>query len=202
MRFLFYLIILISLSAFTQTKTVRNDSILIWSEHKKLSWDDFLSDEKHLDGRQEEYFIENAYAILDVRIKLLPRKLNCKNTEDIVIVPIVNRNRAYTIKKNDEILSHEQTHFDITELYVRKMRKAIEDLLDDDDECNLQEIADIYHKLEEEHWQTQLLYDQDVHTDGREVMSQKKWDRKTDSLLNTLKDYKQEIFLEDLEQLD
>ncbi|MGM0635276.1 MAG: DUF922 domain-containing protein [Bacteroidota bacterium] len=203
MKYLSYLIILISLNAFTQPKTVRNDSILIWSEHKKLSWDDFLSDEKHLDGRHDSQLVQHTSAILSVSIKFLPRELGCENIDDIIIVPVVYRKESTAILKSDKILKHEQIHFDITEFYARKIRKTIEDLLDDDDyECNLQEIADIYNELEEEHWQTQILYDKEIRIVGEEDKNQKKWDRKTDSLLNTLKDYKQEIFLEDLEQLD
>jgi predicted secreted Zn-dependent protease len=194
---------LICLNAFTQSKTVRNDSILIWSQHDKLSWDDFLSEKKHLDGRHDPQTVTHASAILSVSIKFLPRELGCENIDDIIIVPVVNRKKSMAILKSDKTLKHEQIHFDITELYARKMRKAIENLLDDDDyECNLQEIADIYHQLVEEHWQAQFLYDKQIRIEGEEEMYQKKWGRKTDSLLNTLKDYKQEIFLEDLEQFN
>jgi len=201
MKYLSYLImLLVTLSAFTQPKTVRNDSLLIWSEHEKLSWDDFLSDKKYLDGRHVSQLVQHTSAILSVSIKFLPRELGCENIDDIIIVPVVYRKESIAILKSNKILKHEQIHFDITEFYARKIRKAIEDLLDDDDyECNLQEIAAIYNELDEEHWQTQLLYDHDIHTEGREEVKQKEWDRKTDSLLNTLKDYKQEIFLEDLE---
>jgi len=194
-----YLLILTSICAFAQTKTVRNDSILIWNKNEMLIWNDFLSNKKHLNGRFDSDLVKHTSAILSISIDFLPKELSCKNVEDIIILPVVNRMKSFAILRSDEILKHEQIHFDIAELYARKMRKAIKGILEKNYDCNLQMIADIYYQLDEEHWETQILYDKEIRIKGEEDKNQRKWDKKVDSLLTVFKDYEQEIFLEDIE---
>jgi hypothetical protein len=164
-----------------------------------LIWNDFLSNKKHLNGRFDSDLVKHTSAILSISIDFLPKELSCKNVEDIIILPVVNRMKSFAILRSDEILKHEQIHFDIAELYARKMRKAIKGILEKNYDCNLQMIADIYYQLDEEHWETQILYDKEIRIKGEEDKNQRKWDKKVDSLLTVFKDYEQEIFLEDIE---
>ena len=52
-----------------------------------------------------------------------------KNTvPEISIKNYFDRNESWILVKEDYVLQHEQIHFDISELYTRKLRKSIESL--------------------------------------------------------------------------
>ncbi len=92
-------------------------STILWNQERKLSWDDFQG--------QPNYNFEDISALTSSGI------VHYKSCED---GKIAYRVQAYFEKKyswvkqeayTDHHLQHEQIHFDITELYARKLRKAL-----------------------------------------------------------------------------
>ncbi len=88
-----------------------------WEQHPKLSWSDFKGNPQrgsaHLDAVTDTGFRTQLICrggILDI---------------DILAEFYPNSSWVKPNRKLTSLLKHEQGHFDITELYVRKMRNAI-----------------------------------------------------------------------------
>jgi hypothetical protein len=86
-------------------------------------------------------------------------------------------------------LKHEQTHFDISEVYARKIRRRFADLYDP---CALSETAlqAVSDELVKSEAQEQLRYDDDTNN-GRVLVRQSEWDRQVAAWLESLNKYGQ-----------
>jgi hypothetical protein len=169
-----------------------SDSIIIWNKQRKINWDDFKSETK-----SDALNYQDALAYVNLSIKFYPSELSCKNVNQIQILAQMYKMTSWVGAKtfSDELLNHEQTHFDIAELYARKIRKAIADFLSINN-CSLRSIADIFYRIEKEHWAIQYLYDEEVRVcDDEKIIicfnleKQKEWDIKIAKELEELKDY-------------
>ncbi|WP_297763541.1 DUF922 domain-containing protein [uncultured Muriicola sp.] len=84
---------------------------------------------------------------------------------------------------NDIILSHEQLHFDISELFARKMRERVESY---SFSSNVKaEMNGIYEQIIREMRTFQKRYDEETNF-SREVEKQLEWNRKISSELKTI----------------
>ena len=90
---------------------------LTWKQHPALSWTDFKGRARRNTGEPSaetdtgfRVQLECRAGVLDIRVEaeFYPTSSWVKPT-----------------RKSVELLRHEQGHFDITELYARKMRKAV-----------------------------------------------------------------------------
>lgn len=187
----------------TAQVNMENDSIIIWSKDRKITWDDFLSK-----NRPELLKYQDAIASINLSIKIYPKEISCDLIQSILVVTQMSKNESWvgieTI--DDEVLNHEQTHFNIAEVYARKIRKDIAMFVEVRGDCDLQGIADIYFRLEEEHWQTQFLYDYEVRECEDRLPNfchnkekQQEWDKKIADLLVEYADYELEVDIDDLE---
>lgn len=119
-----------------------------WHEDDKLTWNDFTGSYR-LKGRISaltasaiEYSYECINNQLDVKVKA-------------IFIPEESWMKPDAV--NDYILNHEQLHFDITEIYARKMRKIIqEEIKTCDDLYKVEAISEYIIK----HWkEEQSAYD-------------------------------------------
>lgn len=186
----FYILcLLLCVSTGLAQEKVENDSIIIWKKDRKINWNDFLSE----NSCQKQKGAGTA-----LNIDFYPKKFNCAQVEKIVVIAQMNKIESWVKDKSVVILNHEQTHFDIAELYARKIRKSIAEFIEKSEECDLQDIADIYYRLEAEHWQIQFLYDEETqHSVNWE--KQKEWDHKIACQLEEYTDYELVIDIDDLE---
>lgn len=97
------------------------EDTLLWNDHVKLTWDDFKG-EKNIET--------DAVAITasGITFAYKVKKANSKIIEFTTTVEArFYPSKSWVIKKlaDDYILAHEQLHFDITELHVRKFKKQI-----------------------------------------------------------------------------
>lgn len=171
---------------------VENDSIIIWNTNRKITWEDFLSEKRIYEKNI------NAGAVLTPSIQIYPKEVYCWDINHTKVVAQMNKTKSWADIKTKAGLNHEQTHFNIAELYARKIRKAIEEFIKKNGECDLQNVAEIYYRLEEEHWQTQFLYDDET-KHSLNFEKQQEWDEKINKLLEKYKDYELVIDIEDLE---
>lgn len=109
------------LSIFLFLVTSDNDVTLLWREDSKLTWNDFKG-EKNTES--------DAVAVTSsgITFSYVVRKTNSR----IVDFKARVEARFYPEKSwvvmelaDNYVLAHEQLHFDITELHVRKLRKQI-----------------------------------------------------------------------------
>ncbi|MBA3683458.1 MAG: hypothetical protein H0W73_20175, partial [Bacteroidetes bacterium] len=111
------IIVLISFLIFTSFKAQEKEHIL-WSETKPLTWDDFK-------GKPEKRF---AAATTSYDIWKSTNKINDKSST-VKIEAVFFYESSWKKKSwiNDQVLAHEQKHFDIVELFARKLRKQIKE---------------------------------------------------------------------------
>lgn len=90
-------------------------------------------------------------------------------------------------KKTDELLKHEHVHFDITELYARKLRKAMAEhkWTEANLERDIKRLFDKYLKLQDE---AQNRYDEETdHSNNEEA--QARWNERISNELKELEAY-------------
>ena len=118
MRFL--VLILLFFNIISYSKAQENDTIY-WNSKTKLKWNDFNfnipdSCSKYhaaamtFSGIHVKSFWENKLPNYNIKVYFIKSESCAKDTSSLVKI------------------SHEQLHFDISELYARKMRKVIEKL--------------------------------------------------------------------------
>ncbi len=118
---IFFFICFISLMNFSFVK----DEFILWQENKKLKIQDFKADNKDTVKVNQQQFLG---AISAIRIEYSSFQRNKNSVPDFSIKTYFDPNESWMLLKNDYVLQHEQIHFDLTELYARKMRKSVESL--------------------------------------------------------------------------
>ncbi len=181
MKNIFYLILcFVFLSSFNQDRK----DIIVWQEGKLLTWDDFK-------GKPAKRF--SAASTHYDTFKTTEEK---GNKTEVVVRAIFYTNKSW--KKvswiNDEVLEHEQKHFDIVELFARKLRKEIQARKYLNYE-NVKAITDtLYDKMDKEMDLFQDKYDDetDASMDGDQ---QRKWNKKIMDEIQSLSAYKNTTFM-------
>ncbi|WP_299528207.1 hypothetical protein [uncultured Lutibacter sp.] len=113
------IIILLFLSFFFNINAQKLDSLIIWDENYKLSWNDFS-------GTPNYKKRITALSFLEMQ---LIRAYSNNEIYSYTIIPTFNRFHSYSKNKSsDNLLEHEQIHFDIQEIFARKLRKQFQKL--------------------------------------------------------------------------
>ncbi len=92
-----------------------NNSLIYWSAERKLSWGDFKA-------RPDRNSTNAAMTATDIRFDFT---YNTRDGFKFHITCRFDKNSSWGRVKTDYILSHEQGHFDIAEIYARKLNKAL-----------------------------------------------------------------------------
>ena len=95
------------------------ESAILWAEHSKLSWSDFKGRAPRTVGEP------SAVTETGFRMQLVCRAGSLDIDVAAEFYPGSSWVKAN--RKSGELLRHEQGHFDITELYAKKMKKAVRD---------------------------------------------------------------------------
>jgi hypothetical protein len=118
---IFFFIGFISLMSFSFVK----DNFILWQENKKLKIQDFKAENNDTIKVNRKQFLG---AISAIRIEYSSFQRNKNSVPNFSIKTYFDPNESWMLLKNDYVLQHEQIHFDLTELYARKMRKSVESL--------------------------------------------------------------------------
>lgn len=188
MRYIFLLFI--SQIAFAQLSSFENDSILIWNENRKITWDDFKSQNK-------VHSYEQASAVMAPGLIAYPKNIEASKIKEVKIIATVSKNQSWYKIKEDYILNHEQMHFDITEIYARKFRKELAQIEEFGNEISPNIFLLLFNKIDEEHWNFQSQYEDETQR-GTNFNQQKIWNEKIQKLLNELDDFKLDIKIDEL----
>jgi len=172
------LIVVSVLLIFIGTSSTTTDTIY-WSEDYKLTWNDFKG--------QPDYNIQSISALSSSG---LMHSKGCKNGKIIYEVLSYFEKRESWVKAEaytDHHLKHEQIHFDITELFARKLRRA---LSEQEFICG-QEVAfeNYVSKFIKDWHQVQHNYDSTSrHSINREVQAE--WSQRIEIELLLLDEYR------------
>lgn len=166
----FILIILLSLFFFT-------DDPIIWEEDSRLEWVNFK-------GKVPE---NRGLKVALSRVEIVMEGNAYENeVPDIEINAYFMENKSWTTVNDCETLEHEQLHFDIAELYARKIRKKVDSLVIND-VTDFSIYTSIYKTYLLEHRKFQKLYDSEVYfNDGKQIF----WINKVRDELKALNKFK------------
>lgn len=139
-----------------------------WTPERKLTWDDFK-------GIPDNKTFPNAVAITNSAIGFESGSFNPFKDGKLFVRNMFNTYGSWVLPKGktDNVLRHEQIHFDITEIYTRKLRKA---LIDANVTTNSSTRAyDIFDSIKNEWEKKQKRYDYDTQN-GIEKYTQEEWE--------------------------
>ena len=145
------LIQILFIAFFSSSTNTVNSSFIDWNETRRLTWDDFKS--------APDKNSTNA-AMTSTNIKF-DFSYNSDRGFEYHITCQFDPNSSWGRIKTDYILSHEQGHFDIAEIYARKLYKALKGYSPDPKKAN-KELNKIYQQLMKEMDAAQRLYDKET----------------------------------------
>jgi len=157
------------------TKKEKEDDYIPWKSDKKLNWADFrIESPSHTnDAALTTTFVSFSFSKSGDKIKF---DIECK----------FQKSRSWIRIKTDYILKHEQGHFDIAEIFARKLNKEITLFLAKSKQH--EDLNKIYTRVMNEKRDMQQEYDDETnHSINKR--QQAEWDLKIEEMLEELKDY-------------
>ena len=155
---------------------------IVWSKNYRLKWSDF----KGLPDKNSSFEA--------VTTSTLKTDVNLHNNQKIEyeIKAIFEKNKSWTKSDGIELLAHEQLHFDMAELVLRKMRKKLSKYKFIDVE-DLNKVVNLYFKeaAKERSELGQKYDDETEHGINKEY--QNKWKLLIASEMNLLEQYSSPI---------
>ncbi|MCL2329488.1 MAG: DUF922 domain-containing Zn-dependent protease [Bacteroidetes bacterium] len=109
---------LLILYSFLPPSQEKNDDTIIWSKDRPLTWDDFK-----MKAPQSSQGAAWIYYNLSLNLQSEGNTVNI-NTATFMIP---KKSWVKNGSKSEELLKHEQGHFDIAEIHARKLRKSIQE---------------------------------------------------------------------------
>lgn len=149
--------------------SVRETDTIYWSESRKLTWDDFKGE------TSGSYYAALSNCAFAQSIE--PGIYNRKGIINIYIRSAFLKKGSWVRKSQatEEVLAHEQLHFDIAEWQVRKLRKAVAEA-----DLNLDNYESVITKLSDVAWteynKLQTKYDEES-KHGTLDKEQQKWNK-------------------------
>ncbi|MFP3833668.1 DUF922 domain-containing protein [Chryseobacterium sp. SIMBA_028] len=130
---------------------------IIWQEDQKLIWDNFKSPVNRKNNPDVAAYTNCGWEYSVVK------STNPKSPVKIEIKTIFNEEKSWKDAKkiNDYILLHEQKHFDIAELFVRKFRKIVSEKVITSGDYNKLFKA-VYNEISNDYKNFQISYDKET----------------------------------------
>ena len=109
-------------SAFSQNE---KSDLIQWNNKYNLSWSDFKGNSKDTIYAKNTHLQACAVSCIELSYKYLVSG----NKIDFIIINQFNKLKSFTCDTlSEELLQHEQCHFDLSEIYARKIRREVRDL--------------------------------------------------------------------------
>ena len=160
--------IFLLLTGFSSTQDIH---LINWKPGRRLNWEDFQGkpDPKSENAALTSTHINFQYTTLENKFSY---NISCQ----------FNKKQSWSKVHNEMILNHEQAHFDLAELYARKLKIAVSNYNIREGSIG-QDLDSIYEAVMKEHHIFQQNYD--LETDhSRNLSQQVSWQKKiNDSLI-------------------
>ncbi|HKC37512.1 MAG TPA: DUF922 domain-containing protein [Chitinophagaceae bacterium] len=152
------------------------EDFIKWNEGRKLTWDDFKAAPMKLGSTaaMTTTHLGFSYNVVNGKITY---KIDCQ----------FEKNRSWGLIKNDWILKHEQGHFDIAEIFARKLNKAVGEYQFNKNTFQ-KDLDDIYKTVVDEKEKFQQQYDDETDY-SRNKTNQDGWLNKIESGLKQNKSW-------------
>lgn len=155
-----------------------------WSINSSLKWSDFKFIKDSVGIKSSGKFkINTEPTAISYTFILLDDK-HFFDSSIIKIHTVFDCNRSWTKSLDTNLLKHEQLHFDISELYARRLRKVITNELN----LNTKFLDSAYISINKLLVIEQSKYDS-LSQHGMSKLGQQHYQNYIDSLMNTMKDY-------------
>lgn len=142
------------------------NSTFSWSPERKLNWDDF----KGPTQLQDEHSAAATHCGISIRYRLSNDK---KRTLEVTNTFYTTKSWVKPDGKIPSVLVHEQGHFDLCEVYTRKLRTELAAVNIDDAGARVA-VSEIYGRIMSEYENSQQAYESEtVH--GTNLDIQQKW---------------------------
>lgn len=171
------LIWILLLSLCIKISAQNNDSLIYWNKANKIKWNDFK-------GLATDS-IENQVAWSFIQINTAADWVD--GLPNYKVYAVFKKYNSWSKDTTLATLAHEQLHFDIGELYARKMRKAMLDLRSKKSD-NVNGYLNALNKYYIECNQINDLYDKET-AHGVYLGKQQEWNNKINRELLLLKAY-------------
>lgn len=163
--------------------------VIFWDDEVRLQWDDFTPKS----NRRVNYHAQSATGIFSF--------WNCdENKFEFIVGTVFDLNKSWVQpwvkldrQRESILLNHEQTHFDLSEVYARKVRKSLSEVSDPCSKSN-KELNQIVNRILEEFQLEEKKYDRETNH-GLDEDRQYEWDEKVYELLQELHDYRHEKYV-------
>jgi hypothetical protein len=166
-----------------------NPEKIPWSENKKLSFNDY----------SYNYFDSSKYGAMTYCS--IEKEIQISN--DTILIIVANyfyKNLSWFKIKDRDLLNHENIHFDIAEVYSRKIRAAFtkyNQLQMGTEDKIIASLDSIYNSYNDSLKMIQDIYDLETNL-SRDSLKQMKWNMKIASQLKLLNRYKDSIVVKPL----
>ncbi len=158
---------------------------IAWRNSHQLTWQDFQEKPK-----TRSTFNANTNSGISYAYKLTgsPSHPYLEYTVTANFYPALSWVRPTS--KTSDLLQHEQLHFDISELFARKLRKSLNQISSEQLKINPQKtLNNLYKKIEDQRVYTQEIFDKEsVH--GLNRVEEKKWEDRIYAELQKFKNYR------------
>jgi len=154
----------------------REEELLDWSPSRKLTWADYKASPN---PNSDAAASTTTYLAIDYDIS--SRHFSYK------IASRFSKTRSWGLHKTDYILSHEQGHFDIAEVFARRLHQKMS-AYTFNSRSYQKDLKKIYEDITKEKEDVQNRYDRETnHSINKE--KQAEWLKKISVMLNELADY-------------
>ena len=154
----------------------RDEELLEWSASRKLTWNDYKASP---DPNSDAAASTTSYLAIEYNITSSSFGYNIESR--------FSKTRSWGLHKTAYILSHEQGHFDIAEIFARKLNKQMSEYRFNK-RTYQQDLNKIYHDILDEKEKMQNDYDKETnHSIKKE--KQAEWLKKIEKMLEEYKDF-------------
>lgn len=173
-----FLIFYISLFNRIGCVATKQQEYIVWNEGRKLKWDDFY---------KKEFIGLGVTAASAIRIKFSYEVDAYLKWFSVECLFLKNESTA-RYDKTDYVLNHEQGHFNIGEIFARKLRKRILEARKLITKKNYNTLDSIYHAYTQTLIEGQELYDKETDY-SNDSLQQRLWDIRIKKGLDSLSKY-------------
>lgn len=173
-----YILLVLSLLLTVQSSIgqTRNEETIYWNENRRLTWADYKGKVK---PGSDAAASTATYLGIEYNFG--------KDGFDYKITCSFSKTKSWGLHKNDYILAHEQGHFDIAEIFARKLHKKMSEYKFDKKNFK-DDLRIIYQSLMTEKDEFQNQYDNETnHSINKE--KQAEWLKKIEEMLIELKSF-------------
>jgi hypothetical protein len=180
----FLAILFISCFFLCSVKLIEKKEEIYWSKDRKLTWEDFK-------GTPDPKAPYKAFTVGGFGCTGKPYGDSCRIT--ISTHFLKHKSWIKNGSENDRLLGHEQTHFDIIELFARRTRKEILEKKFKKQSFN-SEIALIFKVNNTKKNSYQTLYDKETEHSVN-LVKQQQWNEKIQNELLNYESYKDSVII-------